>query len=240
MNASEGKRQEGSEESKGSDCADSARLAAKMLLDIKSVNFRAEPPFKLASGLNSPSYIDCRMIISFPKIRSALMDLLSARILSATGIDGFDVIAGGETAGIPFGAFIAERLGLPMIYVRKKPKGYGRNAQIEGVLREGQRVLLIEDLATDGGSKIKFVEAIRGAGAICDHTAVVFFYDIFPKSAENLAANGITLHHLTNWRHVLDVAREEAYFDKQTLDAVEGFLGDPLGWSGRYEQSNAP
>lgn len=211
-----------------------ARLGAQMLLDIKAVNFNTESPYTLASGIVSPSYIDCRTIISYPRIRSALMDFMVARVMEDAGLERFDVIAGGETAGIPFGAFVAERMGLPMIYVRKKPKGYGKNAQIEGVLHEGQRVLLVEDLTTDGGSKLKFVEALREAGAECAHTSVVFFYDIFPGTTENLAAYNLALHHLTTWPDVLAAARDGNYFDKATLDEVDRFFADPLAWSAAH------
>lgn len=155
------------------DQAEMARLTAGMLLEIEAVHFNAREPFILASGLPSPTYIDCRKLISFPRIRSTLMDFLTVTVMREAGFEAFDNIAGGETAGIPFGALVAERLALPMTYVRKKPKGYGRDAQIEGVMREGERVLLVEDLTTDGGSKLKFVEAIRKTGATCGHTAVI-------------------------------------------------------------------
>ena len=102
------------------------------------------------------------------------------------GFEQFDVVAGGETAGIPYAAWIAERLGLPMQYVSKKPKGFGRNAQIEGDVREGARTLLVEDLTTDGRSKINFCQALRNAGAIVDHVFVNFYYDIFPESKKIL------------------------------------------------------
>ena len=146
--------------------AEMARLTARMLLEVKAVNFRRDEPYKLTSGLASPVYIDCRKLISFPLVRSALMDFAVAKILRDAGFARFDAVAGGETAGIPFAAWIAERMGLPMLYVRKKPKGFGRNAQIEGFMPEGARVLLVEDLTTDGGSKLRFAEALRAAGAV--------------------------------------------------------------------------
>lgn len=208
-----------------------AEMAAKMLLEIGAVNFRADEPYTFASGLASPVYIDCRKLISYPAIRSALMDFAVATLYRDVGFDQFDAAAGGETAGIPFAAWIAERMNLPMQYVRKKPKGYGRDAQIEGDISEGQRVLLVEDLTTDGGSKLMFAEAIRRAGASCDHTLVVFYYDIFKGAPEMLAENGIQLHYLVTWWDVLKVAREQAIFDAKTLDQVEAFLNAPLEWS---------
>ena len=207
-----------------------ARLTARMLLEIKAVHFNAEEPFMLASGLPSPTYIDCRKLISYPRIRSTLMDFLTVTVMRNAGFEAFDNIAGGETAGIPFAALVADRMALPMTYVRKKPKGYGRNARIEGTMSEGQRVLLVEDLTTDGGSKLSFVDAIRDTGAECGHTAVIFYYDIFPDTTQKLADHGVTLHHLCTWWDVLAEARDSGAFDAATLTEVESFLHAPRDW----------
>lgn len=207
-----------------------ARLSASMLLEVGAIHFNAREPFTHASGKKAPTYVDCRKLISFPRIRTTLMDFLACTVMRDAGFEAFDNVAGGETAGIPFGALIAERMELPMTYVRKKPKGYGRNARIEGVMTEGQRVLLVEDMTTDGGSKISFVEAIRETGATCGHTAVIFFYDIFPDTREVLGGHGIELHSLCTWWDVLAVAKEQNTFDEETLTEVEKFLRDPAGW----------
>jgi orotate phosphoribosyltransferase len=207
-----------------------ARLTARMLLEIKAVHFNAETPFILASGLPSPTYIDCRKLISYPRIRSTLMDFLTVTVMRDVGFEAFDNIAGGETAGIPFAALVAERMALPMTYVRKKPKGYGRNARIEGVMRIGDRVLLVEDLTTDGGSKLSFVDAIRETGATCAHTAVIFYYGIFPETTAKLADHGVALHHLCTWWDVLAEARSTAAFDSATLAEVDAFLTSPRAW----------
>ncbi len=207
-----------------------ARLTARMLLEIEAVHLNAENPFTLASGLPSPTYIDCRKLISFPRIRSTLMDFLTVTVMRNAGFEAFDNVAGGETAGIPFGALVAERMGLPMTYVRKKSKGYGRNARIEGVMTEGQRVLLVEDLTTDGGSKLSFVDAIRETGAMCAHTAVIFYYGIFPDTEQKLGDHGVTLHHLCTWWDVLDAAKESGAFTAETLTEVEAFLNAPRAW----------
>jgi len=214
--------------------AEIARLTARMLLEVGAVHFRADEPYRLTSGLASPVYIDCRKLISYPRVRTALMDFASAKILRDAGFAAFDAVAGGETAGIPFAAWIAERLALPMLYVRKKPKGFGRDAQIEGALAEGSRVLLVEDLTTDGGSKIRFAEALRTAGASVAHTLVVFHYGIFETTGPALARHGLTLHHLATWRDVLDAARATAAFDAATLAEVERFLAEPLKWSAAH------
>ena len=207
-----------------------ARLTARALLEIKAVHFNAATPYTLASGLPSPTYIDCRKLISHPRIRSVLMDFLAITVMRDAGFEAFDNIAGGETAGIPFAALIAERLALPMTYVRKKPKGYGRNARIEGDMTPGQRVLLVEDLTTDGGSKLSFVDAIRETGASCAHTAVIFYYGIFPETPQRLSDHGIALHHLCTWWDVLAEARAQGTFDAATLTEVEAFLTAPRAW----------
>ena len=209
---------------------DIAKLTAGMLLDIKAVHFNAKDPFTLSSGLPSPTYVDCRKLISYPRIRSVLMDFLACTVMRDAGVEAFDNIAGGETAGIPFAAFMAERMALPMSYVRKKPKGYGRNARIEGNMSDGDRVLLVEDLTTDGGSKLSFVDAIRETGASCADTAVIFYYGIFPETIKTLGDHGVALHHLCTWWDVLEVARDKQIFDNETLNDVEDFLRDPRAW----------
>ena len=207
-----------------------ARLTARALLEVGAVHFNAREPFTLASGLPSPTYVDCRKLISHPRLRATLMDFLACTVMRDAGFEAFDCIAGGETAGIPFAAFLAERLALPMTYVRKKPKGYGRNARIEGVMTEGSRVLLVEDMTTDGGSKLSFVDAIRETGATCAHTAVVFSYGIFPEIETTLGDHGIRLHALATWWDVLAEATASGTFDDATLEGVEAFLRDPRGW----------
>ena len=207
-----------------------AHLSAKMLLEIGAVHFNAKEPFTLASGLPSPTYIDCRKLISYPRIRSTLMDFMCVTVMRQAGFEAFDNIAGGETAGIPFAALVAERLALPMSYVRKKPKGYGKNSRIEGNMAPGQRVLLVEDLTTDGGSKLSFVDAIRETGATCGHTAVIFYYDIFPETEKTLGDHGVRLHHLCTWWDVLKSAKESSSFDAATLSEVESFLNNPRAW----------
>ena len=214
-----------------------ARLTARMLLEIKAVNFNATEPYILASGLPSPSYIDCRKLISFPRIRATLMDFLTVTVMRNAGFEAFDNIAGGETAGIPFAALVAERMALPMTYVRKKPKGYGRNARIEGAMTEGQRVLLVEDLTTDGGSKLSFVDAIRDTGATCAHTAVIFYYGIFPETIKTLGDHGVSLHHLCTWWDVLAEAKAQGAFDAATLDEVESFLKSPRAWQEAHKKA---
>src|SRR5215475_4832540 len=186
--------------------AEAARTTARILLEIEAVHFRPRQPFTLTSGRASPVYIDCRKIISFPRARTKIMDLAAELIERHTGFESLDAVAGGETAGIPFAAWIADRLSLPMLYVRKQPKGFGRNAQIEGELKDGARVLLVEDLASEGTSKLNFVRAIRQAGGVIDHAFVIFNYGIFPQIETSLAAEGINLLALATWWDVAATA----------------------------------
>jgi orotate phosphoribosyltransferase len=211
--------------------ADPARITARILIETQSVLFQPDDPFVFTSGRLSPVYVDCRRLISFPRARATLMDMGVELIENAIGFESLDVIAGGETAGIPFSAWVAERMMLPMCYVRKQPKGFGRNARIEGVVEEGDRILLVEDLATDGGSKVSFVDGLREAGAECAHTFVIFHYGIFPQGVRDLEAHGIKLHALATWWDVLACAEEEDYFKKSDLPQVRAFLEDPDGWA---------
>ncbi len=211
-----------------------AETTAKMLLEIDAVLFNAEKPFIFTSGWASPVYIDCRKIISYPRLRRTLVDFSGSTILRDVGFESIDTIVGGETAGIPFAAWIAEALMLPMQYVRKKPKGFGRNAQIEGHLPEGVRALLVEDLTTDGRSKINFCQALRAAGARVDHVFVIFYYSIFEESDRILADLDVKLHSLATWWDVLEVAKKYKYFDTRTLTEVEKFLHQPAEWSASH------
>lgn len=207
---------------------------ARILLEIEAVNFRPQQPYTLTSGWASPVYIDCRKIISFPRARRTISALSAAAVLRDIGHETIQVVAGGETAGIPFAAWISELLSLPMLYVRKKPKGFGRDAQVEGIFAEGSRVLLVEDLATDGASKVNFCNALRQEGAVISDALVVFFYGVFPGSLKTLEELGIRLHYLANWWDILEVAEQQHLFDRDTLEEVRAFLHGPMDWSAAH------
>lgn len=208
-----------------------AQTTARILIETKAIQFNATKPYIFASGLASPTYCNCRKLISFPRARRKLMDMAMMTIERAAGFTGIDAVAGGETAGIPYGAWIAERLDLPMLYVRKKPKGFGRNALIEGKIVEGSRVLLVEDLATDGKSKLHFVNGLREAGCQVAHSFVVFHYGIFPESVSALAKEGVALHELATWWDVLKEAEAQAVYPAAELAEVRKFLENPADWS---------
>lgn len=207
---------------------------ARLLLDIKAVNFRPEEPYMLTAGWASPVYIDCRWVVSFLYARRRIIKLAGEMLSENIDMSSVDMLAGGETAGIPYSSWLSEELSKPMLYVRKKPKGFGRNAQIEGSMSEGAKVILVEDLATDGGSKINFVEALRGAGADVEDIFVVFFYGAFPGAEETFRDMGVRLHALATWNDVLAAATEGNDFPEKTLSAVRDFLDDPIGWSAAH------
>jgi orotate phosphoribosyltransferase len=211
-----------------------ADMTAKMMLEVKAVHFSEGKPFVFTSGWASPVYIDCRKLISYPRVRSTLIDFATATIVRDVGFEQFDTVAGGETAGIPYAAWIADRLALPMQYVRKKPKGFGRGAQIEGHIEEGARTLLVEDLTTDGRSKVNFCQALRDAGAIVNYVFVMFYYDIFPESKKIIADINVKLLHLATWWDVLRVVKGGGYFEPRVIDEVERFLNSPAKWSAEH------
>jgi orotate phosphoribosyltransferase len=217
-----------------------AQETAKALIEVQAVLVNTQKPFITTAGWASPVYIDMRKIIGFPRLRRRLIDFATRAIERDIGYESLDVVAGGETAGIPFAAWISDSLMLPMQYVRKKPKGFGRNARIEGDLIENGRALLVEDLATDGGSKKDFVQALRDSGQRCDHVFVFFFYDIFAGAREDMAKLGVGLHYLATWRDVLEVARAHRYFPEEALNEIEAFIADPIAWSAAHGGADRP
>ena len=208
---------------------DAALTTARILLEIKAINFRPEEPYTFTSGWKSPVYIDCRRIIYFPRARAKICDLAVEKIDRHVGYETIEAVAGGETAGIPFAAWIADRMASPMAYVRKQPKGFGRNALIEGDVPLGKRTLLVEDLTTDGQSKIRFANALRDAGAICNHA-----FGVFPGAFETLSRMDIQLHHLCTWWDVLEACRDRPYFSDDALAEVRRFLENPVAWSASH------
>lgn len=206
---------------------------ANALLDIGAVHYNDSTPFVLTSGTHSPVYVDCRKLISFPRQRSLIISL-AAMAIEKDLTERFDCIAGGETAGIPLAAWLAHELSLPMIYVRKKAKGFGRGSQIEGELKPGASVLLIEDLLFDAQSKLNFAASIRDAGARVEHTVVVFDYGS-EASRRNLSSAGISLHALTNWSALLGVAVQRNYFTAAQANVIRSFLQEPAAWKARAE-----
>ncbi|MDI9349969.1 MAG: orotate phosphoribosyltransferase [Candidatus Symbiobacter sp.] len=231
-----------------------ANEVAKSLLDIGAISIRPNEPFTLTSKRLSPVYVDCRKILSHPVTRELIIDQAFALLESAIKTEGYDVIAGGETGGIPFAALLAHKFKLPMVYVRKRPKGVGRKVQVEGTLHNGARVLLVEDLYTNGKSKKVFVKALRDAGATVKHVFVVFYNELTPlpekmgldQPREPIPMNKleVKVHSLANWVDMLSILDGERknYFPHLTdeeYDEFKNYLNDPEAWSDKAKTQPA-
>lgn len=208
-----------------------ASMTARMILEVGAVKYSASQPYFLSSGWASPVYLELQRIISYPRMRSALMDFASDAVLLHAGFEQFDAVAGAESAGSPYAAWIAERLALPLQYVRRKSRGFGAQAQVEGALTAGARVLLVDDLTTDCRTKASLCGVLRTLGARVDHVLVMFYYDVFPEARSVLDALGIRLHYLATWRDILAEARASGYFPAAAAADVERFIQDPARWS---------
>lgn len=203
-------------------------IVAQILIDIESVKFSFEKPFTLTSGLKSPVYVDCRKIISFMEQRNIILNI-AIKYFKENKIK-FDILAGGETAGIPYASFFSQIIQKPMIYVRKKPKEFGGNQQIEGEFKKNQKVILIEDLATDGGSKIIFIEALRKAGLKVTDIFVIFYYDIFDINKSPIKSLDVKIHSLCTWRNIIEIVKLKKLYSEEKIQDLEFFLTDPGKW----------
>jgi len=213
---------------------EAACKTARMLLETGSISYDRRHPFRLASGLVSPIHIDCRRLISYPTERRELVALAERMIrheITEMGENLPDAVAAGEGAGVPFATLIADRFDVPLIYVRKEKPEEPFKQQVEGMLEPGWRVLLVEQLATDGHRKARFAQPLREAGAVVSDALVVFQYGIFNDIHDHLAPLGITLHALANWWDLLEVAGSDGLLPEEVLGEIAAFLHDPTHWS---------
>lgn len=208
-----------------------AEAVAKDLLDIQAVTLKPSDPFTWASGLHSPIYTDNRLTISYPSVRKNIYMGMSALIRKYFG--DAEVIAGTATAGIPHASWVAEELHLPMIYVRSKPKDHGRGKQLEGVLKAGQKVVVIDDLISTGGSVLKAVKAVRKAGGEVVGVVSVFTYQL-PAADQNFAAEGLTYHSVTNYSTLIEEAEDNDLISTDQLDSLRKWRQDPQAWSDEH------
>ena len=178
---------------------------ANLLLSIGCVNIDFKKQFTLTSGKKSPVYVDCRKLISFPKERELIINEMSKQIKSKYK-DNSTIIAGGETAGIPYSSFLCQKMKYPMIYIRKSPKGFGKGKLIEGEFKKNTQSILVEDMATDGGSKLHFIRALRQNELKVKDIYVVFYYGIYPKAKKNISKMKVNLNYLTSWRDILTIS----------------------------------
>lgn len=205
-----------------------SQRVAKALLDIHAVTLNPDQPFTWASGLKSPIYTDNRLTISYPEVRQAIFNGMVEQI--KLHFSEADVIARTATAGIPHAAWVAQNMELPMIYVRTKPKDHGQGKQIEGVLKEGQKVVVIDDLISTGGSVLNAVRAVNNAGGKVIGVVSVFTYDL-PAAEQNFMANGLKYYSVTDYMTLIKVAKENNQISVDHLKSLQEWRKDPLSWS---------
>ena len=204
---------------------------ARDLLRIGAVSLSPEEPFTWASGLRAPIYCDNRLTMGYPEVRRKLLDGFVA--LHRQHDLRPDVVVGTATAGIPHAAWLADRLALPMAYVRSKPKAHGRGNRIEGILEAGQHVVVIEDLVSTGMSSLAVVEAVREAGVEVDALLAIFTYGL-DGVAERFESAGVPFYTLTTFDALLAVAYEHKHLSDEQLRSLKSWQHDPKAWSGSH------
>lgn len=204
-----------------------AKEIAAALLEIEAVFLRPENPFTWTSGIKSPIYCDNRITLSHPKVRNLIEDSF-VQVIKENYSDT-EVIAGVATAGIAHAAIVAEKLALPMIYVRSSSKGHGRENQIEGKLNPGQKVILIEDLISTAGSSLAAADVIKEAGANLNAMLAIFTYGL-AKADKNISASGVEALALSNYDALIEVALEKNIIKESDLETLKEWRKDPGAW----------
>lgn len=197
---------------------------AAYLLQIEAVALRPKQPFTWTSGIKSPIYCDNRLTMSYPEIREYIAESFAAVIREE--YPDTEVIAGTATAGIPHAAWVAQKLNLPMAYIRDKAKGHGKENQIEGMIKPGQKVIVIEDLISTGGSSIKAAQAVEQAGAQAQAVLAIFSYQL-DKAVQAFRDAGIPLQTLSNYSALMDVALEKGVIQEEDVAALKAWREDP-------------
>jgi orotate phosphoribosyltransferase len=205
-----------------------AKKIAEILLKTNAVKINVKNPFTYTSGLKSPIYTDNRILISSPPERGMIVDGY-LKLIEERGLKP-DYIAGTATAGIPWAAFVAQKMNLPMIYVRSKPKGHGAGKQIEGDLEENKSVLIIEDLISTGGSALNSVNAIRNEGKCIVHDVLAIFSYGLEKAEESFRDASVALSTLTDIDVLIKVAHEKEQIEQSDIEAILRFKKDPDNW----------
>lgn len=206
---------------------ETAIKTAELLLQIKAIKLEPQQPFTWASGWKSPIYCDNRIILSYPPIRNYVREQFARQIEELYGKP--DVIAGVATGAIGIGMLVAEYLNLPFVYVRPEAKGHGRKNQIEGVLQNGQTVVVIEDLISTGNSSLNAVKALQEAKVNIKGMLAIFTYG-FDTAEENFKAAGIDLHTLSNYEQLIETALKTNYINASEAETLQGWRQDPSNW----------
>lgn len=207
-----------------------AAKVANLLLSIKAVTFRFDPPYTYTTGLKSPVYLDNRVVISYPKVRTQVIDYYIQVLKEKIGLSNVDWISATATAAIPQGALVADRLNLPMVYVRPTTKSYGKGNKIEGFLKKGSKVVIIEDHITTANSVVNNAQTIREAGSIAQYCITTTTYET-QKSIDELRENKIELLPLTTGKKIIESAFENGQITKSEKEIIDLWFQDPQNWA---------
>lgn len=216
--------------------SDISKRIAENLLNKKAVMVKMDPPFTWVSGIKSPVYCDNRKMISFPAERGAVVDafeeVLRARVANGE-MEMPDVIGGTATAAIPWAAFLAYKMGLPMVYIRPEKKEHGAGKQVEGMLEAGQKVLIVEDLISTGGSSVKAAEAVVNEGGVVTDIFSIVSWEL-PKAISAFETAGLKFTNLTGFTDIIGLARDRGDITPEQYDVVMDFKNDTATWGGKH------
>lgn len=200
---------------------------AEILLKLNAVMLRTKPPFRWASGILSPIYTDNRLLMSYPRQRDFIVNSF-IKMLKKEKIK-FDGFAGTATAGIPWAAWLAQKLNKPMVYVRSESKDHGRENLVEGKIEEGKNYIVVEDLISTGGSSMNTITALREKGAVAEHCIAIFTYEL-EKAEDNFQNANVQLHTLTNFTSLIKTAVQKKYIERKELEHAMDWKKNPEGW----------
>lgn len=200
---------------------------AKLLLELDAVTLSPNKPYQYASGIFSPVYTDCRVLMAYPAKRRLIRDLYIEAI-QKSGVE-FEVVAGTATAGIPHAAWIADKLSLPMVYVRGKAKDHGKENLMEGIIKKDQKAIVVEDLISTGESAINSVNAVRSAGGKISYVFSIITYGI-KKAERSFRQNNLKLISLTNFQSVVEKAKQMEYINEDEMQLILDWIADPISW----------
>lgn len=215
----------------------SEEKVAELLLSIGAITFRFDPPYVFTTGLKSPMYLDNRLVMSYPKVRRKIVDYYIETIKKYIGLENVDVISATATAAIPQGAWVAEKMNLPMLFVRPQTKSYGKGSKVEGVFQKGAKVLIIEDHISTAASVAGNAQAIRELGGIVKYCVATTTYET-KKSKEVLKEHKIKLITLTTGKLLVETAYKKGQLTKEEKDSVDEWLQDPPSWAKKYSLSS--
>ncbi|MBI2019413.1 orotate phosphoribosyltransferase [Candidatus Daviesbacteria bacterium] len=200
---------------------------ARILLELNAVTLSPKKPYRYVSGMLSPVYTDCRVLMAYPDKRREIRDFY-IEVIKNSGVE-FDVVAGTATAGIPHASWIADKLNLPMVYVRGKAKDHGKENLMEGIIKKGQKAIVIEDLVSTGESAINSINAVRSAGGEISHVFSIITYG-FNIAEENFKINNVELTSLTSFKDIVEAAQSLNHIKQEDIKVILEWTSDPSNW----------